>query len=314
MKQTVTMLICAVVFTSCATTMNRSFTAITIHTTQPSKIVIKSDTLKTVDNERKIYVTRSKAPIHIIVLADSLKKEITLNARGSFAWYANIFYNYGLGMLVDRKNPKRYTYPTNLYLNSTDTSKKYSRYRQLYNKGELYLTLSLPYINSFLLKPENETTKSNTGFWGIRAGLDYFHTKNQFLNLSVNALSDFFVPVPAAIDISGEYEIMSSAYLSLSNNHIIRRFSLGYGIAYARNTWELRYAPKLDPPPPTRAPVKKSHYSLGLISSAYYQAGKRFNMGIIYRPGLLRFATGNHFQYEHLISLDLGWKIRLKGK
>src|SRR6056300_785642 len=133
-----------------------------------------------------------------------------------------------MGMLVVRENPKRFTYPQNIYINSSDTINRYFRYGQANYKGELYLHVSLPHINSFHLVPENEGIKNNTGFWGLTLGLDYFHSKNQFLNLGISGVSDFFVPFPAVVDIIGEYELMSSRYISLSNNHRLRRFKIGY--------------------------------------------------------------------------------------
>lgn len=69
-------------------------------------------------------------------------------------------------MLVDGKNPKRYSYPKKIYINSADTISKYYRYSQSNNKGELYLHLSLPHTNSFLMTPEDESTKVSLGLFG----------------------------------------------------------------------------------------------------------------------------------------------------
>jgi hypothetical protein len=120
------------------------------------------------------------------------------------------------------------------------------------------------------------------------------------------------VPVPAAVDISGEYELMSSSYLNISNNHKVRRFSFGYGFSYSKNTWDLRYYNRFNPPPPTRNPEKKSNNALGLVFSSYYLTGKRFTLGIVYRPTFYRLNAEPVFKYEHLLSLNFGWKIRLK--
>lgn len=45
--------------------------------------------------------------------------------------------------------------------------------------------------------------------------------------------------------------------------------------------------------------------------SLYYSL-KRFNIGIMYRPDFYQFGANNKFTYQHVISLDLVWKIRLK--
>ena len=298
--------------TSCATIMNQPQKNLTIYTTIPSEIIYKGDTIITVDNKANFRVERNKEPISFIATADSLTKTFQVKSQNSFMYWSNIFCNYGIGMLVDRKNPKRYSYPQRIYVNSTNTIGRFFRYKQANNKGELYLHLSFPHINSFYLTPENEETKSNTGFWGLTIGLDYYHSKKQFINLGISNVSDFFVPFPAAVDISGEYELMSSRYISLSNNHRLRRFTIGYGLSYARNTWDFRYYERFDPPPPTREPVKKSNNAFGLIFPTYFQLGEHFNIGVVYRPTFYRLNMTDKFKYEHLISIDFAWKIRIK--
>lgn len=263
-------------------------------------------------NKVNLNVERKNDKLQIVASTDSLAKTFEIEPRNSFMYWSNIFFNYGIGMLVDRNNPKRYSYPQSIYINSSDTNSRYYLFGQSNNKGELYLHLSLPYINSFRLTPDNEGTKINTGFWGLTIGLDYYHSKNQFVNIGISGVSDFFVPVPAAVDIGGEYELMSSRYISISNNHKLRRFTIGYGLSYARNTWDFRYYDRFDPLPPTREPVKKSSNAFGLIFPTYFQVGEHFHIGVVYRPTFYRPTMIDKFKYEHLISIDFAWKIRLK--
>ncbi len=296
MKQALYILLISVLMTSCASIIY---------------IVVNNDTIKTINNKANLTVKRKKEELRITAYTDSLSKNLRIKPKNSSAYWDNILL-YGIGMLIDMNNPKRYSYPQKIYINSADTINRYFRYGQVNNKGELYLHLSLPHINSFSLVPENEPRKTNIGCWGLTIGLDYYHAKNQFVNLGISGVSDFFVPFPAAVDISGEYELMYSSYISLSNNHKFKRFSLGYGIAYGKNIWDLRYYNQFNPPPPTRDPIKKSSNALGLIFPTYFQLGERFNMGIVYRPTFYRPDTTNKFKYEHLISIDFAWKIRLK--
>ena len=60
----------------------------------------------------------------------------------------------------------------------------------IYKKGELHLHLSLPHINSFCIKPPSESYKSSFGFWGVSAGLDYYHSQSQFINVSASGVMD----------------------------------------------------------------------------------------------------------------------------
>lgn len=41
------------------------------------------------------------------------------------------------------------------------------------------------------------------------------------------------------------------------------------------------------------------------------QRSEDFNIGIVYRPTFYRPDLINKFKYEHLISIDFAWKIRL---
>lgn len=314
MKQTLLILISIFLWSSCATILNQSTKRLTITTTTPANVIVNNDTLSSYHDRTTITVKRQPENFGITVFNDSISKNITIKSKNSFAYWLNAYPStFWTGFLIDKKKAKRYTYPSKIYVDMTDTINRYVNYDPRSKKGQLYLHLSIPHINSFLLKPNNENDyKFSTGFWGIAVGLDYYHKPRQFINLSASAVSSFFVPFPAAIDISGEYELLSSRYFSLSNNYKIKRFSVGYGLSYSRNTWDLRYYDAFDPPPPTREPVKKSNNSFGFIFPAYLQIGKNFNIGIIYRPTFLRPESEQVIKYEHLISIDFAWKIRLK--
>ena len=199
-----------------------------------------------------------------------------------------------------------------IYTNSTGTTGKHYRYKPADHKGELNLHLSLPYVNSFYMKPQNEAYKVNTGIGGLSIGLDYYHSNHQFINLEISSVVD---APPLPFCFVGEHESMNSGYMSLSNNHKLGRFTVGYGLSYGRNTWKLSYyiingLPP--PPPPTRDPITKSHSAFGFIFPTYFQWREHFNIGIIYRPTFYRPTITNKFSYEHLISVDFAWKIRIK--
>lgn len=181
-------------------------------------------------------------------------------------------------------------------------------------KGNLYLQLSLPYVNNFVFKPDYETYKTNTGFLGISGGLNYYHKKNQFITLSVAGVMDFFVPVPAPVHYSGEREHMFSSFIYLSNNHKIRWLTLGYGFAYASNTWNFVYHGGYDSLfPPTRDPAYRTNKAIGLIFPIHLELGEFFYSGVIYRPTFYRFSAVQLLTYEHLISLELGIRVPLNN-
>ncbi|MEZ4886255.1 MAG: hypothetical protein R3E32_16085 [Chitinophagales bacterium] len=313
MKNIFFLIACCCFLSSCATVMNSRWTNIAVYTTEPSTIIVHKDTIQTENNRATVKLTRGNESVEITAQTDSLSKTVTIRPQNSVAYWLNFFYTGYIGMVAEANSPKRFGYQQIVFLNSADTLPTFSKYRPLYRKGELFFQVSLPHINQFLLKPPTESTKSSLGFWGISAGLDYYHSQNQYFNLSVSAVDDFFVPIPAPVDGNGQYESMSSVSLSFSNNYKINRFSLGYGLSYAKNIWELKYSDGFEPLPTAMELDKIRSHNLGLVFSSYYQTGSHFNIGLIYRPTFIRLDKGEPSAYEHVVSVDFAWKIGLKN-
>ncbi|MBE9584307.1 hypothetical protein IM792_07600 [Mucilaginibacter sp. JRF] len=302
--------------TSCARLINSPYKTVTVYTTRPSKLFFNNDSLLTSENQAEIVLRRGKAPVKVKIVSDSITKNITLKAHNSGAYYLNIPANFGVGMLVDMRSSKRYSYPSYIYVNSADTLSRYYHHNRENKKGKNLLHVSLPYINSFRLSPDNERVKINTGFLGIAVGFDHYHTNNQYINASISAVMDNEVFVPIGVDYRSTHTKMHSIYGSVSNNHKIGALSLGYGIAYAKNNWTIfQYndsGTQTDSVTHRSAYIgktSKNRYSVGLVSSAYYEIVPAFNIGVIYRPTFISFSGAN--RYEHLISIDLVWKIAL---
>ena len=288
--------------------MNERTTRIKLYTDRTTKLIVNNSSY-TIDNKYIIKVNRQKDTLVLIASNDTLKKEIRLKPINSFYYYSNII-TYGLGFIWDYKNPKRYTYQRNVYIDLNSISKRPERFLPS-RKGQVDFIYSLPWINSFYLHPKYESTKINTGFWGVAIGLDYYHKRNRFISLTANAVSDFFIPVPGAVDISGEYELMSSIYLNLTDNLQFKRLTYGFGFNYSKNIWDHRYSKFGNPPPPSREPITKSSQSIGLTFNGYFRLGNHFNIGLIYRPSLFNVHPYEGFKYEHLISIDFGWKWKI---
>ena len=306
MKQAFYTLAASIFLTSCATIVNLPYKYVTVHTAEPSRIIFEHDTVSTVGNKAHLKVKRKNEPLPIIVAADSSTKLIRVEPKNSVMYWSNIYFNCGLGMLVDRKNPKRYTYPDKIYINSAAAKSSYSIYGQANNKGELYLHISLPLINHFLMKPENEGAKTNVGTGGGTFGLDYYHSEKQFIHLGI--LGSSGVTTGGISSQSWYLETLGTDYISLSNNHKIGRFATGYGLSLARNVWEYGEFISIIP----IEIIKKRYYALGLMFPNYFQIEERFYVGVIYKPTFYRPNMTNKFAYEHLVSIDVAWKIRLK--
>jgi hypothetical protein len=184
--------------------------------------------------------------------------------------------------------------------------------------GRWGLHVALPWVNNFYVKPDGEKTKHITGFIGSAVGLDYYYLENSFINLGISGVMDFFLPIPVPSDPSpGSFnENVASGHISLSNNHHIGKFTVGYGFAYAGILWNANCfeGETLDETSEkscedSHRTGRKSHSALGLIFPVYYRVIKNFGVGIVYRPTFYRRNTStDKFEYEHLISFEMVFK------
>ncbi len=276
-----------------------------------------------------VNVIRSKEDLKVTLLADTLQKDFVLKSGKNLSFmYGNLFLLLyaPVGYGVDLFSEKRFDYGYDIFLDplSNDsvirkaTGPESLRYffsnEYPTNKGQVNLLFSLPWVNSFYQQPKFEKPRFNTGFWGTSLGAEYFHKENRFIALTGGAVMDFFLPFPAAVDLYGEHELMSSLYVNLTHNHKAKRFTYGYGITYSKNRWAYSYTEEFDTPPPSRGtePIIRTNHSVGLTLTGYLQFGKRYFMGLVYRPTFIQIHPDTKFHYEHLISLDLMWKFKVR--
>ena len=112
MKQILLLLILSTLLSSCATILNSPQTPVSIHTAEPSKIIVGTDTIPTKKNKAKVVLQRSADPVEITAQTDSLNKTqtIVLQPKNSAAYWLNLVYTSVVGMWIERNEPKRYTY------------------------------------------------------------------------------------------------------------------------------------------------------------------------------------------------------------
>jgi len=293
---------------SCASNLNKSTTKIKVESDQATTIQIDTVYYR-VDPKKNILVQRSKDSLVLIASRESIQKEFKLAPKNSIAYYSNALYTLGIGFLKDAKSDKRYTYQSNVYVDFDNSGiTRFAPHR----KGQLEVYLSIPYLNSFFLQPEGESSQSTFGFFGFRTGLEYYYKQNKSIGFSLGAATDFPIPVPASVNYDGEYETSSSIYASITDNVKLNDFSFGYGLNFAKNNWELKFSDGFEPPSTSKKPVSRSNESLGITLNSYYRVGKHFNVGIMYSPSLLKLNENIEFQYEHVLSLDLVWKWKIK--
>lgn len=299
----------AIFLTSCATYLPDKGQKIKVITSLPAMVVVKNDSILTRKNKVVLNVLPSCDSLKITVLRDSLVKRIQVPSRNSFAYWLNISPSVDSGFLVDKINHKRYAYPSLIYVNLSDSTKSYSTIdEQQFQKGSIDMRMSFPSINSFLLKPEDYGYKYSTGFVGLSLGTDYYYNKQKFISLTLSGVMNNEVPAPVGVDRWGGYwENFLAAFIGLSNNYIINRFRLGFGFSYSKVMWNSQDFDQ------NIFNSRKSD-AIGLIFPMYYQFNNRFFAGIVYRPTFIQLRHPHPLRYEHIISVDFGWRYSLYKK
>lgn len=322
MKKILLTLTLCFLLTSCATILKKKTYELSISSNENKAKVKVYDSIY--DLPSKVKVKRSNLDLDLTLITDSLKLDYKIKSSPNPKFlYLNLIGLQAapLNYAIDFTNKKRFYYGKNVYLNSKDTiriieppaSKFYSDFfAETYPKSQndINLVFSIPYVNGFYFKPQGYGTKTEIGFFGISVGIEYFYKPNKYFSFNTSAVTDFIAPVPAPVHYDGAYDKMNSIYFSLTDNFKIKRFSLGYGLNYSINNWIYIDDSNIQ----NKMEIKRKNQSLGLSTNAYFQFGKFFFVGVIYRPTLYKLQPKTEFKYEHLISLDFAFKIPLGKK
>lgn len=303
MKAILLILFTTFLFGSCATIFNDKHKMVSVFTNKPASVVYQNDTFLTDKKNRLLLpVLRSKQPLNLIFFDDSLSKNIIIPSRNSPLFYGNIFNGLQpVGFFIDRKNPKRYSYSDRVYVDFRDTISDYESIN--YAKNAVFLNLSFPIFNNLSMAYEREDKDASFALLGFSIGLEYCYNAKKTLSFDIVTILNS----SSRIDLFNfnRTKVSSTNYMSLSHNHILKRWVFGYGISYGKN-----YIKEGDFERNIPSTVK-SYNVWGLETNAYYRLGNVFHIGIKYRPTFYRFSVENPIEYEHLISVDLKFKLPL---
>ncbi|MBW3518575.1 hypothetical protein [Flavobacterium sp. NKUCC04_CG] len=269
----------------------------------------------------EVEITRSSKDLSMLLIGDSLNIDYTLKSRLTPKFiYFNLVGQVAapINYIVDLTNPKRFYYGNEVHLNSEDSIRTFERpfvlkYRRYFgkefrkNKGDIYFRISIPALNSFVMKPSQEPIKHKTGIFGISLGFDYYYKTNQYLSTSGTYVAS---KIPPPFD---DFENIKSAYWSLSNNHKWNRWNVGYGFSYSHNMWKFDnsgYDIKVDSP--DHISITKTSYALGLVFPTSFQLNKFFSFGLTYRPSFYHLGSNQKVEYEHLISFEAILKLPVR--
>lgn len=278
----------------------------------------------------KVSVTRSKQNLELEVISDSLQRNYTVKPITNRYFILNS-YNL-LGYFIDLTNPRRFYYGNSVFLQKSDTTtllkaKSFKNITQSSNTsksfqpdkhpGELLLNVSLPMVNTFQIESYGLGTHKNSGFLGIGLGLDYFYKTNRYIGVHASVAIDYMVPFPAPITYDSEHEHFSASTISVTDNFNFNRFTFGYGIHYSIFNWNYHteeydtndgfYLYTED--------ISFKNKAFGLQALVGYRLTNSLQIGLNYKPTFFTIEPKSSLDYQHVLTFDLSWKIKLrKGK
>lgn len=322
-----------------------------VYTKNPAEIIYNSDTIKT-EREKgygsvNMKVPRSDDSLRFTIKSDNVKKQISVSPKISNLYEARLLlFDDSLNLFLiknritsapqsDRLDfvRKKYEYkPQHKYTSYSPIRMSQYFSRESYTrKGDLYLNLSSPFLypGYTILKPTANLHMDRGSGLGFAAGFDYYYKNNRFVNLTTSATLGGDIPFGCGWDDGyDDTERFNIYHITVSNNHRSKYFSLGYGISYAyTDWWRKKYLNNKNPlinigaDYSTRLGIMRQYEdrryaALGFVLNGYVYFFNSFTFGIIYKPTFVRLNSimEKRFSYEHQISFDMAFKIRLYRK
>lgn len=317
MKKIILSTLLCLIITSCATILKKKTYELSVSSdVSGSKVKIYDSIYPLPAN---VVVERSKEDLNLIWLtSDSIHKDyLVKTSPNSTFLFANLlgFHFIPVTYGIDFTNQKRFYYGKEIFLSSQDTTytifppirekgvkiANYFKREFLRTPGDMNLVISIPSINGFNMDTEQHGVRVQTGVFGFRTGFDYYYREDKYFNMSLAFSSGRLL---------FSEEKLNTYYLSLTDNKILHRLNVGYGLNYSINRWKFE---EFDEDEPDSWNGEKSIiHAVGLIGNCYLNFNRILSAGVIYKPTFLQVYPETKFQYEHLISIDFQIKIPIK--
>ncbi len=311
MRSIILIILSVSLFSSCATISSSSHYNVFVKSDkQNSRAEIQGNVY---DLPAKVWIKHSKKDLSVNLKYDSISENFTIKSSlngafllGNLVWVPAAPVAY----LIDLTNERRFHYGDRIFLKTQKKTRiikpcfvyDYFTERLHSEKGQVNLVLSFPWVNSFYFHSNRKNPKSLTGYMGLSSGVEYFYEDSKYLALNASALVGFPFPFPAPLDHPDEYSSNSSVYVSLTDNINFGRVALGYGINYSVNNWSYQTIGKHS---------SQTNKAIGSTLTAQHRFNEFLHLGLTYRPTFFVIQPDFAFEYEHLISFELGIRVRL---
>jgi hypothetical protein len=325
MKKFLTFLVLYLILNSCATITNSPFQK--IHINHDPELNVRVDTSKFFYNTNEVYnvfvpkdyvnedfyFLRCRNEIPLIINDTST---IILKPHRSYFtyWFGNIYFTYGLGMLIDYPKDKSYAFPIYNYITEVNNQIKNVRFKPI-PKNKVRPTLIIPLINVFHMQTDSGKIDLGSGL-GLSAGLDYFINKKMYLSLTAGVTLDCFSPRHDTISEGFDYKdfhfgvgpLSSAKYISLKISKISPWLEYGVGVTLTNLKWGENKMIDLTDSTYFNTPTRYNSLNFGLSSDFRLRLTPNFNIGILYQPLFYDFKH-KRYNYQHFITTELIWRF-----
>ena len=317
-------LVAILLLSSCATILNRSVQKIYISGDKNVKIISVDkathvdSSLRNMNAPKAYYVPRSVQPLKVTVQIDSTLKILSLRPRYSLAYWANLCFNYGIGILVDMDNVKHCGYKVHNYFTLENASKFMAKEQPVTKakstiikkieykapeKGQLNFSISFISLTNLLVDTIGGH-KDSSGMIGLDVGLNYYYSRKNYLSANIGLGTDM---LPLPIEYFRPHQVSRVFYANIRNNTTIGSFDIGYGVNISKYVWSLIM-------PSGKNTKTISNIGLGGSFSGEYRIDNSFRLGFLYQPNLLNTSFKPTINYQHYLSLSLILKSPLNKK
>ncbi len=266
-----------------------------------------------------IIVNRDRyKKLPVTIIGDSMEKTVQVKPVISGTFIANIWHAYPLlsfGFLVDMKNPNRFGYPRKVYIDMRTTNDRQYYYnrplRRMAQPDKLSyvdLDFSFPFAN--ITTYNWGSIEPSTGMLSAMASLNGHYARYRFVALeyTYNSFPGWYPGerFPSNGDTLTHRE-QQGWMIALKHNHVLRRFELGYGLAFWSHTALSDY--RIYPESLKYRTYFKHDVGLALSLYAYYQLKDFMAVGASCQPQIV--SLGSSPQPNNAFAWSMGIKFRL---
>ncbi|WP_060873493.1 hypothetical protein [Myroides odoratus] len=317
------LLLALLLLTSCATVLNEDSRLIYFYSSKNLEKIKVKDSIYELPVQ--LNLARSKEDLKVVMVTDSTDLNYTIKAH-----LDNKFLALNLTGLVfapvnyavDLTNHRRFEYPRTVYLDPMMADgmpiiqeeqmlkhrNKYINYKPNTKKGDIYFYGTFTpfnYMSFDIPGVLREQKQEALGNGGGEVGFLYYYGANSYLSIGAGGYTSFML-LPILEDF-----LLYAYTIKVANFHQINRLNLGYGVFWGRN----QNREDISENGYNREDIKvSSHNTVGLLAAVNFEVAKNFHVGLSYKPSLYRVSAPKGHVNNHLLSLELIYKLKLRGK